>query len=363
MTVDAAVVGAGNVSDTHLSTARRSPRSRLVGVCDTDTSRARDAASKYGTDYYTDVERMLAAVEPDLVHVCTPVQNHLGVGQKAVRAGAAILVEKPATTTVSEFEELKQVVRDRGVPASVVHQSQFGPAMRRARRRISDGKVGTIRGGDLIYTGAPRPDANNRGGWVTDLPGGEFEETLAHPLYLGFNAGYPRDETHVEVTTTLRREYDQGFTYDGVQLQYVTDSGAPVSCKVLAGGHATRLLHIHGDDGALTVDFTTQTVVQTDTTFRSSSIGRARRTARECTARLRDLVRNAYLVSSHKVHGDWSLERRLDPHTYLIDEMYRAVEGTTPVPIPLEEAGWTVRLLESVRKEGKSSRGVSTATD
>jgi len=50
----------------------------------------------------------------------------------------------------------------------------------------------------------------------------------------------------------------------------------------------------------------------------------------------------------------WELKRDLDPHKYQIEEMYRAVEKGRPVPVTLEEARWTIVLMEAIRAAATS---------
>lgn len=349
MPVAVGVVGAGTVADRHLSAARRSPHSRLVAVCDRDRDRAAGAAAEYGIDHYADVKEMLAATDLDLVHVCTPIRAHFPVARAAITDGVGVLIEKPATETVSEVERLQDLARRHDVPATVVHQSQFSPAMRRARGLVADGQIGAVRGVDLIYTGGPRPNRTERGDWVFDLPGGEFEETIPHPIYLGLNGGYPRSQSDITAVTTRMREYDREIAYDAATVVFVTEAGGLASLTLQSGGHASRLLHLHGEAGTITVDVITQTVFHADREYLRSSTGRARKSVDETVTNLWSLAANANAVLQRELRGGWEREKGLDPHLYQIDETYRAIEAGTTMPIPMTEAKWTVTVLAAIR--------------
>lgn len=357
MPVDAAVVGAGAVSERHLSAVQRSPRGRLVAVCDRDEAQAARAAAAYGIDAYDDVEDMLVAAGLDIVHVCTPVETHFPVAKTAIEAGVAALIEKPVTSTVAEVERLRDIARRRDVPVSVVHQSQFNPAMRRARQLVADGRIGPVRGVDLIYTGGPRPDRTERGGWVFDLAGGEFEETIPHPIYLGLNGGYPRNERDITAITTLVREYDRSIAYDAAQATFVTEAGGLASLRLQSGGHPTRLLYLHGDEGTITVDVVTQTVFHADRDYLASSLARARKSLDESVTRLWSLAGNASAVLERELWDSWTSEKRFDTHLYQIDETYRALQEEARMPVPLAEGKWTVAIMEAIREAAGGTDG------
>jgi len=171
MTGNVTVIGGGTVSENHLSAARESNRSQLRAVCDLEERRATSVARSYGITAHTDVDKLLAAEDLDVVHMCLPVQTHFSIAAKAIRSGVAVIVEKPVTETLSELDELQNIADEHGVPVTVIHQHQFSPAMREARAIIESGEIGEIHGSDLIYTAFSEPDEINRGEWVFDLRG------------------------------------------------------------------------------------------------------------------------------------------------------------------------------------------------
>ncbi|MDL5360616.1 Gfo/Idh/MocA family protein [Halalkalicoccus sp. NIPERK01] len=351
MAVDTAVIGAGEVSDSHLSALKGNPRTNLVGVCDIDEGRARTAAEKYDTDPYFDLDDLLESVDLDWVHVCTSVQTHLPLAEKAIRAGVPVLVEKPTTETVAELDELAALSEEHGVPVSPVHQHLFDPAMRDARERIRSGEIGAVRGVDLVYTGHTRPDEANRGTWVFDLPGGEFEEGLPHPLYLTLGAGgYPRSEDDISAQTSLYDDYGGRFDYDSAQVQYATEEGALCSATMLAGGAPKRMIHVHGEDASLIVDMILQVVHQVEGEYKDSTVGKVKQSLKYAGGQLAGLAKNAALVAHANYSDEWEPKTRIDPHKYQIDRTAYALQHDLAMPVPLSEARWTIRLMEALRE-------------
>lgn len=350
MPLKSAVVGAGVVSRTHLTGLNRNPRTELVAICDLDAARARETASEFGIDAFTELPQMLAERDLDWIHVCTPVQTHLELSRTAIKAGVPVLVEKPVTETVEQVMELESVAEQHGVHASVVHQHLFDPAMREVRRRIRDRQLGDIRGVDLIYTGLTAPDVQNRGAWTTELPGGEFEEGLPHPIYLVLAlGGYPASEDVIQAHSSLSGTYEEGFDYDSAHAQYVCGDGALCSLTLLSGTTPQRLIHIYGEERSVTVDMLSQTVVDLDRDYAASSLNRARNNIDRAADRMSGTIDNGLSVARRKFDSGWEAQKRLNPHYYQFDEEAELLEAGDRRTEPLERARWTISILDQIR--------------
>lgn len=357
MTLRTAVVGGGTVSAIHLSGIVENPQTELAGICDVDEDVARDLADEYDTRAFFDLEEMIDAVDLDWIHLCTPVQTHLDLARTAIEAGIPVQIEKPITETYAEFEELAEVATAHGVPVSEVHNHVFDPAMRVAMARKAEGRLGEVRGVNLVYTGSSNPDDPNRGPWNFDLAGGEFEEGLPHPLYLTLRAGgYPRDEHAIRATTSLFGDYDKPFDYDGAQVQYVTADEVLCSTTVVGGTIPNRVLMIHGTEASLTVDFVSQTVEVHDREYKSSSVARALNNLDRAGDRLLGTAANVRGVARRARNDDWETEKMMNGHYYQFDAEARALSTESELPVPLDEARWTVRLMEAIRDDARAER-------
>lgn len=360
MSLDTAVVGAGVVSDLHLSALEQCPRTRLVGICDLDAERAQSAARRYDIEAYTDLSELLEERELDWVHLCTPVKTHLPLARQIIEAGVPVHVEKPITDTAEEAEELQRLAERFDVPVSVTHQHLFDPAMRVARERLRNGELGDLRGADLIYTGESWPDSANRDEWAFELVGGEFEEGLPHPLYVLLGTvGYPASRDDVQVQTTRHREYDRGFAYDGVHLSYRSENGTLCNVSCLAASAPQKMLILHGEDHSLTVDFVSQTVIDVGRDFNGSPRAKVRNNVSRAVDRLSGTARNVFEVVNDRFFGDWETAKSLDSHCYQIDAEAKALQRGSDLPVPLEEGKRTIELMECIRE---ASRGEAPVT-
>lgn len=365
MTLRTAVVGGGTVSSVHRESLERNPRTELVAICDVDEDTATRIADEHDILAFFDVQEMLDEVSLDWVHVCTPVQTHLAVAKPIIEAGIPVQIEKPITETYEEFEELAAHAERHGVVVSEKHNHDFDPVVRAAVAKRRSGALGDVRGVDVIYTGSSRPDDPNRGPWNFDLAGGEFEEGLPHPLYIGLRlGGYPRSEEAITATTSLYDEYDREFSYDGAQVQYATADGCLNTTKILGGTRPVRRVLVHGSKMSLTVDLISQTIVEHDRNYKAGAKGRVLNNVDEIIDRATGTVANARAVLERKRSDDWDTDRLLNAHFYQDDAESRALLANDPsrMPVPLEEARWTVRLMEEIRNEADRDPGPPAET-
>lgn len=125
-----ALVGAGKMGRHHAQAiARLSPSASLVAVADPSAS-AREAICTLfpGAKPFESLDALLAAVRPDVVHVCTAPDTHEALATAAINAGCHVYVEKPFVTTVHAARRLFALTTSRRVSACVGHQLLFEPA-------------------------------------------------------------------------------------------------------------------------------------------------------------------------------------------------------------------------------------------
>jgi len=360
MVLRTAVVGGGTISSRHLDGLSECPYTELVAICDVDTERATDIAAEYDIMSYTDMDAMLADAGIDWVHICTPVATHLDLATTAIEAGIPVLVQKPVTETVEEYEQLEATAEEHDVPVSVVHNHDFDPAIRKLEAALDEDAVGEVRSVEVRYAGQTYPDDVRRGDWAFQLPGGEFEEGLPHPLYLLLRiGGYPRAAEDVQVVTHLVGEYDRPFTYDGAKIQYPSESDVLCSSTLLPGEVPDKAVHVHGADGVLVADLVSQTLVSLDRDYEASALDRARSNVTRATDRLIGNVDNLRAVVDRKRGGGWDAKTELDAHYSQFGAEALALEGRGERPVPLEEAGWTIRLMAAIRESAADRAAVA----
>jgi predicted dehydrogenase len=142
--VRAVLVGTGSIARAHVeAVAANAERVELVAAADIDPARAEAFCERNGIPRgYGDVEAMLAAERPAIVHICTPPGSHLPLVLRALEAGAWVLCEKPLCGSLADLDAIEAAERRSGAYCSSVFQIRFGAAGQHVKRLIESGELG-----------------------------------------------------------------------------------------------------------------------------------------------------------------------------------------------------------------------------
>ena len=224
--IRAAVVGCGDISVVHLDAIAAIEGAELVAVVDSDPAARAAAGGKWEVPAYADHRLMLEQVRPDVVHVCTPHDQHVEPAIDCLRSGVPVLVEKPVAATMTEAHRL--------IDAAAVHpstkigiclQNRYNATARTIRDMIDSGELGRVLGGSgtvlwhrtqAYYDAKPWRGRRDRAG------GGVLINQAIHTLDLlqwligpvasvaGRADHYGPTQTDVEDTAQLALTHDSG---------------------------------------------------------------------------------------------------------------------------------------------------------
>ncbi|RFS87358.1 gfo/Idh/MocA family oxidoreductase [Actinomadura spongiicola] len=172
----AIIVGTGVIAPQHVLALRsQDVPVEIVAAVDTDEQRLNAFRSEHGIPSgYADLDRALADVEPDLVHLATPPFTHVPQIRAGLEAGAWVICEKPLCGSLAELDEIEAIeARSEGHCVSVC-QWRFGSAGRTLRRLVEDGRLGSLYTGlcqTLFYRDQAYYDVAWRGRWESELGG------------------------------------------------------------------------------------------------------------------------------------------------------------------------------------------------
>ncbi|MFI7610553.1 Gfo/Idh/MocA family protein [Nonomuraea terrae] len=139
----AAIIGTGGIAHAHAQAVIGSGRASLVAVADVDAGRAADFAAKYGVPRsHASTEELLREEKPDFVHLCTPPHLHAPLAIACLEAGVTVLLEKPPTLTLAEFDALAEAESRSTAHVATVLQHRFGAGALRLRRLAGAGELG-----------------------------------------------------------------------------------------------------------------------------------------------------------------------------------------------------------------------------
>lgn len=145
----AAVIGMGPIgTNNHAKAYTTCKEAELVGVCDIRHDRADAASARYGVPAFYDAQTMLDTLKPDVVSVTTGGfeygSDHYEPTLQALRAGCAVLTEKPICNDLKKAAEMVAVAKELNRPFAIDMNHRFTPAARAAKQWQLDGQIGDL---------------------------------------------------------------------------------------------------------------------------------------------------------------------------------------------------------------------------
>jgi 2-alkyl-3-oxoalkanoate reductase len=330
----AGIVGAGMIARTHIAALRQIPGIQITGVLDSNPAAARTLAAEAGTSAFDCAARFYDEANPQIVHVLTPPHAHASVALDALRRGAHVLLEKPATTTLAECYSLLEAAAGQGVTVGVDETVAWDPLVRRARSSLLHGvlgelvHVGVFMGCDLTRGGRWQPIVAGSAAWENRLAGGPLEDLLPHPLAVVRALCGPLELRHWDCQVSGRLPCDFPD-----ELRVGLGAGR-VSAQIdmsLTARPDDFLLTVRGTRATVRVDVQNMLYDCLTPLPGPRAIARGVRVMRSAARIIGQTVRNTLSIG---------LGRRLPPASpgQLIMAHYSALRRGEPPPAPLEDA-------------------------
>ena len=228
--IKTAVIGCGNISVMHLDSIKSLDICDLVAVCDIKRERAEQTAIKYNARAYTDYKEMFETEQLDAIHICLPHYLHVPVACDAFKRGIHVLSEKPMSILYDEAVKAVEMAEDYNVLYGVIFQCRYNAPSQLVKKRILDGKLGSVRCGRTTLTWY-RPDdyygtSDWKGTWDKE-GGGVIIDQAIHSLDL---ANWMIDSEPVEIQASLHnRNHKNMVVEDSAEGLITYNNGATLS--------------------------------------------------------------------------------------------------------------------------------------
>ncbi|MDR0783148.1 MAG: Gfo/Idh/MocA family oxidoreductase, partial [Propionibacteriaceae bacterium] len=198
----------------------------------------------------------------DIVVLCTPIHTHVPLAIAAMKAGANVLLEKPPTPSLADFERLLGVASDTGQAIQVGFQSFGSQALPALAAIIEDGVLGEVIGVGAVGTWSRSVAYFTRSSWAgkRTLDGvpvcdGVVTNPLAHAVATALKiAGATRLGDLASVDLDLYRANDIDCD-DTSALRCVTKGGVTVGLglTLAADEQASPYVTVRGTKGRATL--------------------------------------------------------------------------------------------------------------
>jgi len=244
--VRVAILGAGMIGAVHRRAALLSG-AQVVGVLASTPESSRRVAAEWGVPALESLDD-LAALAPDVVHVCSPNGLHVEHVEAALAAGAHVICEKPLSVDAADAERLVDAAQAASRVATVPFVYRFHPLVREIRARVQAGEFGAwqLLHGSYLQDWLLSPDATS---WRVDSALGGASRTFAdigsHWCDLmEFVTGERIASVSAEMTTTIPERAGVAVTTeDAAIVTFRTHSGVlgSVTTSQVSAGRKNRL--------------------------------------------------------------------------------------------------------------------------
>ncbi len=241
------IIGAGRISNTFANDIRHVGKAALAAVAARSEASARQFADEHGIpNAYGSYEALYADPGIDAVYIATPHTLHAGQARDAMRAGKAVLCEKPLTVTPAECRSLIAAAADNNAYLMEGMWTWFLPAVRKARQWDDDGRIGRLLHVKADF-GYPLEYDPKRREYDAELAGGCLLEMGVYPVAFA-ELFLPGEPDELQVTSHLA---PNGVEDDVTMVLRHGDRAA-----VLATSFRCRLrngAYLIGDDGYIVI--------------------------------------------------------------------------------------------------------------
>jgi len=197
----------------HANILRNLPdRYQIVAVSDPDIERQREAKGEFDCNIYSTVDELLADPAVELFVVATPSHLHAQHAIQGLKAGKAVVCEKPMASTLTEADSMIETAQETRTLLTVFHNRRYAPDFLTVKEVVDSGKLGRI----LLIRMAWHK-FSRRWDWQTlqALGGGTLNNTCPHAIDQALQLFGP---TEPEIVCHLERALTLGDAEDHVKI-------------------------------------------------------------------------------------------------------------------------------------------------
>jgi predicted dehydrogenase len=193
----------------------------FVGLCDSNPGRMAFAKSRMGVNCatFTDFDKMMKTVKPEVVIVTTMDSNHDEFIVKALEMGADVITEKPMTTDEIKCKSILDAEKRTGRKVTVAFNYRHGPHMMKIKELLTNNRIGKVTSVDFnwmlnVYHGA---DYFRRWHGITAKSGSLWVHKATHHFDL-LNWWLNSDPVEVTAQGSLEH-YGKNNSFHGVKCR------------------------------------------------------------------------------------------------------------------------------------------------
>jgi predicted dehydrogenase len=306
-----------------------------------------DSKERYpGSSLYRSVEEMCADASLQLIVVNTPTHLHYTQARMVLNAGKHLVIEKPFTITVEEAEEITALAKQNNLFVSVYQNRRYDGDYRAIKNILQEGLLGELKEAEIRFD-RYRPSFGGKQHKESDLPGAgilydlsphlvdqaiqlfgfpnavfadliKMRDDVAVPDYFEILFYYERLRVRLKATC-IARESTYAYVLHGMKGSYLQQRSDLQEQQLMAGVKPSLESWCPGPaqpDGLLHTEINGVVIRKETTSLPGNYMG-------------------------------------------YYDDVYKALTGEGPNPVPPEEAILNMRIIEAALQSAKTRKVVA----
>lgn len=230
--INVAVLGLGGMGGTHVKAAKASPWVDKITGYEPFPEKAKKRGEELGIAITTDLDIIFKDKSIALVYIAASNEAHAELAIRAMRAGKAVLCEKPMANTLPEARKMMKVQEETGAFLQIGFELHYSKLYMKAKEWIDAGAIGRVVNTHCDYFCS---EFHLKGSWRSNSSEPSFliGEKLSHYLDL------PRWWIGDEVTEVYSVHAPNAVPYfrhaDNHQISYRFRNGAVSTLTFMMG--------------------------------------------------------------------------------------------------------------------------------
>lgn len=175
------ILGCGQIAHRFAAALLRAGDAELTACAARDPERARCFAASHGSIFAcSSYEELVRRPDVDAVYIATVHSAHAGNAELCIRAGKAVLCEKPFFTNADDAKRIIHLAQDKHILIMEGMWTRMLPAFIRCKQWIDSGKIGTptLLRAAFCFSNPYQADSRL---WKTETCGGAFFDVGIYP--------------------------------------------------------------------------------------------------------------------------------------------------------------------------------------
>jgi len=247
------IVGTGAISHKH-GECYGELGFKVAACSDIVEEKGRAFAEKFGGDFHSNVNDLIARDDLDYIDVCTFPDSHLGIVRECAARGKNVLLQKPMDLTLENCREMIELASGADIRLGVVSQHRFDDATIFLKEALDAGRLGKLLQADA-YVKWHRPqsyyDKPGKGTWAMEGGGALINQAIHQVDVLMYLAGRV---SKIAATWQLHAAHEMEAE-DIVNALLTYESGATgvIQASTAFWPGYTERIELHGTKGSATI--------------------------------------------------------------------------------------------------------------